>query len=113
MRDRNDYYHEIPSNPSISFGKYTTLNGRTVDLRTTSRTDTIALVWDDGGVDMFEVTAVEVFIDLFIRAVAAAKDEPVDQDRIGTFGEESARLLELRAMMKKQRARVRAARKQQ
>ena len=113
MPDRSNHYAESASNPSVSFGEYTTLNGRTVELKTTPNTDTIALVWDDGGVDLFEITAVDVFIDLFIRAVATARNEsPETDNRLGTVEEERDRLKELQALLKKQKERIREAKRQ-
>lgn len=109
---RSNHYAESKSNPAISFGEYTTLNGRTVELKTTPNTDTIALVWDDGVVDLFEITAVDVFIDLFIRAVATARNQAPETDgRLGSVSEERERLIELQKLMKKQKQRIREAKR--
>lgn len=108
MPNRHGHGHEYAQSP---LGKFTTLNGRVVELKTTVGGNSIALHWDDGLCDIFEVDAVDYFIDLFIDAVEHARGTPqnIPQKVLQRPGRRE-RMLRLIANLRRREATLRAKR---
>ena len=107
------HYAQAETDDVKNLGTYTTKNGRTVTLKVTTGSNDIALEWHDGVVDLFEVDAVDVFVDLFIDAIEYARGTPqnIPLNIRGTEEQRRARLINLLNLYRTWESRFRLIRK--